>query len=141
MNDIPVLEGFLFTTEQFRKRIVVECREIDSRLRERKLRFVDGREILSRFIGQSIGFRIGVLLSRFVAALLTILITGSRGLIASRAWVIVVMCRCTPALLHVSTPYLIRLEQFPEATRRLRNNCPLQNTLSSKPDIVSRAVL
>jgi hypothetical protein len=61
---------------------------------------------LSRLISESIGLRIRVLLCRFVPALLTILIIRSRRLITRVVRMIVVMCRCTLALVHVFCPNL-----------------------------------
>src|SRR4030095_2389279 len=60
----------------------------------------DRIKLLSGLIGQHIRFRIGVLLHGFVVALLAIRIIGSRRLIAALTRMIVVLCNCTPALLH-----------------------------------------
>jgi hypothetical protein len=58
-------------------------------------------QALTRLIGKGIGLRIGMFFGRFVAALLAIVIIGSGGLIARITGMIVVMYRCTAALLHV----------------------------------------
>src|SRR5258707_4199892 len=102
MNDILTKEWFLFTTGHFRKEMSFNVRASDVRLR-RLVRAapIGGRpRVLSRLINESVWFCISVLHCRFVAALLTICITGSRRLIARLTWMIVVMCRCTPTLLH-----------------------------------------
>lgn len=61
-------------------------------------------KLLSGLIGQHIWFRNGMLLRGFVVALLAICIIGSRGLIAGLTRMIVVLCSCTSALLHISDP-------------------------------------
>jgi hypothetical protein len=53
-------------------------------------------------MGPHLWLGIGVLLRGFVVARLAIGIIGSRRLIASRAWMIVVLYRCTSAWLHIS---------------------------------------
>jgi len=68
-------------------------------------RIGDRLEVLSRPIRESIGICISMLLCCFVVAFQTICIIRKGWLIASLTWMIVVVCRCTPALLHVSTPY------------------------------------
>jgi hypothetical protein len=65
----------------------------------------DRRKQLSEMIGPHLWFGIGVFLRGFVVAFLAIGIIGSRWLIAGLTQVIVVLCRCTSAWLHVLTSF------------------------------------
>jgi len=77
-----------------------EC-TVTTMLTSSLIRIVDPRMLLSGLIGQHFWFCDCVFLHRFVAALLTIGIMCGRRLIARRTWMVVVLCCCTRALLHV----------------------------------------